>query len=167
MNDATNNTATAMILFILLNFFNSIINPLISYKTANIVKTNMYFCSKIRANNTNMANNDWKSRLGMVYSTNPDYQFEQEESCEQETLPPKEQKLIVRIDKKGRGGKQVTVVEGFVGKEEDMEALGKMLKSKCGVGGSVKDGEILVQGDQREKIVNILLSLDYKAKRGN
>ena len=127
----------------------------------------MYFCSKIRANNTNMANNDWKSRLGMVYSTNPDYQFEQEESCEQETLPPKEQKLIVRIDKKGRGGKQVTVVEGFVGKEEDMEALGKMLKSKCGVGGSVKDGEILVQGDQREKIVNILLSLDYKAKRGN
>ena len=127
----------------------------------------MYFCSKIRANNTNMANNDWKSRLGMVYSTNPDYQFEQEESCEQETLPPKEQKLIVRIDKKGRGGKQVTVVEGFVGKEEDMEALGKMLKSKCGVGGSVKDGDILVQGDQREKIVNILLSLDYKAKRGN
>lgn len=114
-----------------------------------------------------MANNDWKSRLGMVYSTNPDYQFEQEESCEQETLPPKEQKLIVRIDKKGRGGKQVTVVEGFVGKEEDMEALGKMLKSKCGVGGSVKDGDILVQGDQREKIINILLSLDYKAKRGN
>jgi len=114
-----------------------------------------------------MANNDWKSRLGMVYSTNPDYQFEQEEAPQQETLPAKEQKLIVKIDKKGRGGKQVTVVEGFIGRDDDLEDLGKMLKSKCGVGGSVKDGIILVQGDQREKITNILTSLGYRAKRGN
>lgn len=114
-----------------------------------------------------MANNDWKSRLGMVYSTNPDYQFEQEEVFEPETLPANEQKLIVAIDKKGRGGKQVTVVRGFVGKEEDLEALGKMLKTKCGVGGSVKDGEVLVQGDQRDKITTILTGLGYKAKRGN
>ena len=114
-----------------------------------------------------MANNDWKSRLGMVYSTNPDYQFEEEEAVEQETLLPKDQKLIVAIDKKGRGGKQVTVVNGFIGKEEDLESLGKTLKTKCGVGGSVKDGIILIQGDQREKITDILLKMGYKAKRGN
>ncbi len=115
-----------------------------------------------------MANNDWKSRLGMVYSTNPHFQFEEEETVEQETLLPKDQKLIVAIDKKGRGGKQVTVVNGFIGKEEDLESLGKTLKTKCGVGGSVKEGTILIQGDQREKITNILLSMGYnKAKRGN
>lgn len=127
-------------------------------------------CVFLQQNSCNysiMANNDWKSRLGMVYSTNPDYQFEQEEIPEQETLPAKEQKLIVKIDKKGRGGKQVTVVEGFIGKDEDLEDLGKMLKSKCGVGGSVKDGLILVQGDQRDKITNILTTLGYRAKRGN
>lgn len=115
-----------------------------------------------------MANNDWKSRLGMVYSTNPDYKFEEEEIVEQETLLPKDQKLIVAIDKKGRGGKQVTVVNGFTGKDEDLESLGKTLKARCGVGGSVKDGVILIQGDQRDKIVNILQSMGYnKAKRGN
>ena len=127
-------------------------------------------CVFLQQNSCNysiMANNDWKSRLGMVYSTNPDYQFEQEEIPEQETLPAKEQKLIVKIDKKGRGGKQVTVVEGFIGKDKDLEDLGKMLKSKCGVGGSVKEGLILVQGDQRDKITNILTTLGYRAKRGN
>jgi len=127
-------------------------------------------CVFLQQNSCNysiMANNDWKSRLGMVYSTNPDYQFEQEEIPEQETLPAKEQKLIVKIDKKGRGGKQVTVVEGFIGKDEDLEDLGKMLKSKCGVGGSVKERLILVQGDQRDKITNILTTLGYRAKRGN
>lgn len=114
-----------------------------------------------------MANNDWKSRLGMVYSTNPDFQYEQEETFEEETLAPEKQKLVVAIDKKGRGGKQVTVVNGFVGREEDLEALGKMLKTKCGVGGSAKDGVILVQGDQRDKITSILINMGYKAKRGN
>ena len=103
----------------------------------------------------------------MVYSTNPDFQFEEEEVIEQETLAPKDQKLIVAIDRKGRGGKQVTVVTGFIGKNDDLEALGKTLKTKCGVGGSVKDGEILIQGDQRDKITTILTGLGYKAKRGN
>ena len=114
-----------------------------------------------------MANNDWKSRLGMVYSTNPDFKFEEEEIIEEETLLPKDQKLVVALEKKGRGGKQVTVVNGFIGKEDDLEALGKTLKTKCGVGGSVKDGQILIQGDQREKVTNILTALGYKAKRGN
>lgn len=103
----------------------------------------------------------------MVYSTNPDYQYQQEETFEEETLEPKDQKLIVAIDKKGRAGKQVTAVSGFVGKEEDLEALGKTLKTKCGVGGSVKDGVILIQGDQRDKITGILTNMGYKAKRGN
>ena len=103
----------------------------------------------------------------MVYSTNPDFQFEQEEIPQQETLAPKDQKLTVKIDRKGRGGKQVTVVSGFVGTDDDLEALGKQLKTKCGVGGSAKDGEILIQGDQRDKIVTILTGLGYKAKRGN
>ena len=114
-----------------------------------------------------MANNDWKSRLGMVYSTNPDYQFQEEEVYEQETLPANQQKLVVKIDRKGRGGKQVTVVEGFVGTEDDLTDLGKTLKTKCGVGGSAKDGVILIQGDQRDKITAILTDLGYKAKRGN
>lgn len=103
----------------------------------------------------------------MVYSTNPDYQYQQEETFEEETLEPKDQKLIVAIDKKGRAGKQVTAVSGFVGKEDDLEALGKTLKTKCGVGGSVKDGVILIQGDQRDKITGILTNMGYKAKRGN
>ena len=114
-----------------------------------------------------MANNDWKSRLGMVYSTNSDYQFQEEENFEVETLPANQQKLVVKIDRKGRGGKQVTVVEGFVGSDDDLAALGKTLKTKCGVGGSAKDGEILIQGDQRDKITAILTDLGYKAKRGN
>lgn len=114
-----------------------------------------------------MVNNDWKSRLGMVYSTNPGFNYESEQAQECNTLSPAQQKLIVAIDKKRRAGKQVTVIEGFIGKEEDLEALGKVLKTKCGVGGSVKEGIILIQGDFREKIVTILTGLGYKAKRGN
>lgn len=115
-----------------------------------------------------MANNDWKSRLGMVYSTNPDFKFETQEEEEVQTLDPKDQKLIVALDKKGRAGKQVTVVNGFVGSADDLEYLGKTLKTKCGVGGSVKDGSVLIQGDQRDKIVTILNNLGYtRAKRGN
>ncbi|MEF9985621.1 MAG: translation initiation factor [Bacteroidales bacterium] len=114
-----------------------------------------------------MANNDWKERLGMVYSTNSNFKYEQEEIKDDNTLSPAQQKLIVAIDKKRRAGKQVTIVEGFIGKEEDLNALGKLLKTKCGVGGSVKDGIILIQGDCRDKLVTILIGLGYKAKRGN
>ncbi len=103
----------------------------------------------------------------MVYSTNPDFNYEVEQNQEQETLPPDKQKLIVAIDKKGRAGKQVTAVTGFVGSQDDMASLAKILKTKCGVGGSAKDGEILIQGDFRDKIVTILTNLGYKAKRGN
>lgn len=116
-----------------------------------------------------MADNDWKKRLGVVYSTNPDFSYEEEGTAPvQETLPPASQKLVVSIDRKGRGGKQVTLVKGFQGSEEDLKALGKALKVKCGVGGSASDGEILVQGDMRDKVVQVLQQMGYtKAKRGN
>ena len=107
-----------------------------------------------------MKNNDWKDRLGMVYSTNPDFNFDLETE-EQETLPKNQQKLRVNIEKNGRGGKTVTLVKGFVGTEADMKDLGKLLKTKCGVGGSTKDGEILIQGDFKEKIIAILKSEGY------
>ncbi len=105
--------------------------------------------------------NDWKSRLGMVYSTNPDYQFQTDESVEPDTLPKNQQRLRVRIERNGRGGKTVTIVGGFVGAEADIKELGKWLKGRCGVGGSVKDGEILVQGEFKERIINLLKSEGY------
>lgn len=105
--------------------------------------------------------NDWKDRLGMVYSTNPDYQYEHEGDDEPETLPKQQQKLRVNIEKNGRGGKTVTLVKGFVGTTEDAKALGKLLKTKCGVGGSVKDGELLVQGDFKEKVIAVLKAEGY------
>ena len=115
-----------------------------------------------------MADNDWKSRLGVVYSTNPDFSYECEnDKEEQETLPPENQRLIVSIDRRQRAGKQVTLVSGFAGTVADLEALGKMLKNKCGVGGSVKNNEILIQGDFRDRIVELLVAAGYKAKRGN
>lgn len=115
-----------------------------------------------------MANNDWKSRLGVVYSTNPDFNYDNSENEEiQESVPPQKQKLIVKIDRRNRGGKQVTVVEGFKGPEADLEDLGKKLKTKCGVGGSAKEGIILIQGDMRDKVLATLSALGYNAKRGN
>ena len=111
--------------------------------------------------------NDWKKRLGMVYSTNPNFQFITEEEQEPQTLEPSKQRLIVNIDRKGRGGKQVTLVSGFVGTQEDLVALGKQLKVKCGVGGTAKDGEITIQGDLRDKVTELLKGMGYNAKRGN
>lgn len=108
---------------------------------------------------------DWKERLGVVYSTNPDFDYSKEEDSEQETLAPGKQDLRVCLDKKNRKGKAVTLVTGFVGQEDDLKALGKLLKSKCGVGGSTKDGEIMVQGDFRDQVMQILQKEGYKVKR--
>lgn len=111
--------------------------------------------------------NDWKARLGVVYSTNPDFQYQTAQGEEAETLPPAKQRLIVGIDRRNRGGKQVTLITGFVGKADDLKELGRVLKTRLGVGGSAKDGEITVQGDFRDKVVSILQALGYNAKRGN
>lgn len=97
---------------------------------------------------------------GFVFSTDPNFRFEEEQQ-EQETLPPQQQKLRVRLETKHRGGKAATVVDAFVGKDEDLQALGKTLKNVCGTGGSAKDGEIIVQGDQREKVLQWLLKNGY------
>lgn len=115
-----------------------------------------------------MADNDWKKRLGVVFSTDPDYIYEEQEEKEQaETLPPEKQKLTVTIDRRNRGGKQVTLVSGFTGSDEDLAELGKTLKVKCGVGGTAKNGEITIQGDMRDKVTALLNSMGYKARRGN
>lgn len=114
-----------------------------------------------------MADNDWKKRLGVVFSTNPDFTYEEETEQEPATLAPEKQNLIVSIDRKGRGGKQVTMVTGFVGTADDLSELGRTLKVKCGVGGSAKDGEITIQGDFRDRVTALLKEMGYKAKRGN
>ena len=103
-----------------------------------------------------MKNNDWKDRLNVVYSTNPDYQYENIEEVEAETLPKNQQKLRISMEKKGRGGKTVTLIRGFIGTEEDLKELGKLLKTKCGVGGSAKEGEIIIQGDFKQRIIDLL-----------
>lgn len=106
-----------------------------------------------------------KEKLNIVYSTNPDFNYQFEEEEETETLSKNQQKLYVSIDKKQRGGKEVTLVEGFIGSEEDLKELGKFLKSKCGVGGTVKDMEILIQGNFKDKIVDLLLKEGYSVKK--
>lgn len=106
--------------------------------------------------------NDWKERLNIVYSTNPDFNYQTEDDIEEEELlAANQQKLRTRIEKKGRGGKTATVVSGFVGPEKDLEDLARALKTYCGTGGSVKDGEIIIQGEQKEKILTKLKSLGY------
>ena len=113
-----------------------------------------------------MKSNDWKDRLNVVYSTNPSFQYESEVDIEEpETFPKGKQVLKIQLDKKNRSGKKVTLVTGFTGKTEDLQALGKLLKTHCGVGGAVKENEIIVQGDFRSKILEILLKEGYsKAK---
>lgn len=113
-----------------------------------------------------MKKNDWKERLNIVYSTNPDYHYETEEENEEATLPPQQQRLRVQLDRKNRGGKVVTLITGFVGNEDDLKELGKLLKTKCGVGGSAKDGEIIVQGDFKQKIIELLLKAGYTQTKG-
>jgi len=98
---------------------------------------------------------------GFVFSTDPNFRFENEEEPVSETLTPKQQKLKIRLDTKHRGGKAVTLVEGFIGKEEDIEDLGKKLKNYCGTGGAVKEGEIIIQGDQRDKVLQWLQKNGY------
>jgi translation initiation factor 1 len=112
-----------------------------------------------------MKKNDWKKREGVVYSTDSNFSFQTGASDESETLKPSQQQLKVFLDSSGRAGKQVTKVSGFVGKKDDLEALAKFLKTKCGVGGSSKDGEILIQGDVREKLLQVLSGAGYKARR--
>jgi len=109
--------------------------------------------------------NDWKKRLGVVYSTNAEYQFESELGEVKETLPPPQQNLYIRLDRKNRKGKTVTLIEGFEGSEEDLKSLAKELKSRCGVGGSARDGQILIQGDFRDRIMELLKNNSYNVKR--
>lgn len=108
-----------------------------------------------------MKKNDWKERLNIVYSTHPDFVYDTDETAEEETLPKNAQKLRVRIERNHRGGKSVTIVAGFTGAETDLKELGKLLKTKCGVGGTVKEGEIIVQGEFKEKIVELLKREGY------
>ena len=137
----------------------------IIFKLTNIQRISLYL-QKIKTT-SDMADNDWKKRLGVVFSTNPDFAYTEEAEEETATLEPSKQNLIVSIDRKGRAGKQVTLVTGFVGTADDLSELGRTLKVKCGVGGSAKDGEIAIQGDFRDRIVTLLKDMGYRAKRGN
>ncbi|MDR0749340.1 MAG: translation initiation factor [Tannerellaceae bacterium] len=114
-----------------------------------------------------MKKNDWKDRLGVMYSTNPEFQYNSAGGkAEEDNTPPKEKQLLrISLDKRNRGGKAVTLVTGFRGTDGDLQALGKFLKIKCGVGGSAKDGEIIVQGDLRSKALEILQKEGYTKSR--
>lgn len=111
-----------------------------------------------------MKDNDWKQRLGIVYSTNPDMVYETDDSEVQETLPPEKQKLKIMLDKRNRKGKEVTLITDFVGTDDDLKELARMLKVKCGVGGSARGGEILLQGDFRRQAKELLEKAGYRTK---
>ena len=106
-----------------------------------------------------------KGFQGIVFSTDPDYGYISNEPVQQETLEPRQQDLRVQLDRKQRGGKAVTLVTGFIGSKEDLEILGKKIKQKCGVGGTAKDAEIIIQGDFREKVMTLLLADGFKVKK--
>ncbi len=108
---------------------------------------------------------DWKERLGVVFSTNPNFNYGKTGEIEPDTLPPQQQNLLVSLDRKQRKGKSVTLIKGFIGKDDDLKELSKKLKSKFGVGGSAKDGEIIIQGDFVQKTIEFLLAEKYKVKR--
>ncbi len=112
-----------------------------------------------------MKKNDWKERLDVVYSTNPDFKYDTDSENEEETLLNEKQQLRISLDKRNRGGKMVTLITGFIGTEDDLQTLGKMLKVKCGVGGSAKDSEIIVQGDFRKKVLELLQKEGYVKAR--
>lgn len=112
-----------------------------------------------------MSDNDWKSRLNVVYSTNSDFSYESEDEEKVEAFPKEKQMIRIALDKRQRRGKQVTIIADFKGSEIELKELGKMLKTKCGVGGSVKDREIIIQGDFREKIKQILNENGYTKSR--
>ncbi|MBA2745880.1 MAG: translation initiation factor [Flavisolibacter sp.] len=109
-----------------------------------------------------MSKKNQADKNGFVFSTDPSFRFEEESTGAQETLPPQQQKLKIRYETKNRGGKAVTLVLGFLGKDEDLQVLGKQLKNFCGTGGSAKEGEIIIQGDQREKVKQWLVKHQYK-----
>ena len=110
---------------------------------------------------------NWKDRLNVVYSTNPDFCYTTDEEESVDTLPPSQQKLRVQIDRKNRGGKVVTLVTGFVGSDDDLKELGRTLKNKCGSGGSAKDGEIIVQGDFKARVIELLKAAGYSQTKGS
>lgn len=112
-----------------------------------------------------MSNNDWKSRLGVVFSTDPNFQYSEEQDVAEEQVAPQQQDLRVWLDRKHRGGKVATLVKGFRGSESELKELAKMLKSKCGVGGAVKDGEIIIQGDHRDKVIELLAKSGFRSKK--
>ena len=111
--------------------------------------------------NTEKTDIERRKRVGVVYSTNPDFEYSDDKQEEADTLPKNQQKLRLNMERAGRGGKTVTLVKGFVGSDKDINVLCKLLKQKCGVGGSVKDGEIIIQGDHRQRLIEILKKEGY------